>query len=56
LGFWRLLYDNRPILEIEQDKTLSESEIEFRTKENARWRSNGWWNPDIISFTQTEDK
>ena len=55
LAFWRLIYDNRPTSEIENDKSLTDSEIAERIKRHAEWEANYWWHPDIIYCQVTFD-
>jgi len=48
LAFWRLVYDNRSISEIEKDNSLTDSEKEDRIKRHNEWFENKYWHPDII--------
>lgn len=48
LAFWRLVYDNRPVGEIELDSSLTESDKTNRIERHKEWEENRWWNPDII--------
>lgn len=48
LAFWRLVYDNRPTSEIEEDMSLTDTEKEDRIKRHSEWNENSHWHPDII--------
>ena len=55
LAFWRLIYDNRSISEIENDKSLTDTEREDRIKRHSEWEENHWWHPDIIYCEMVKD-